>query len=135
MWPVRYLFALFLVAHGLVHALWVVRVPSEASGKPWPFTLSTSPILSPLGASESVLRPLGIALMGVAIAAFALSALGAAGVPILVSAWPAITLFASVVSIVLTILFWNPQFPVALLIDVMLIVTILGDWWPATLVK
>jgi hypothetical protein len=131
----RYLFALFLLAHGLVHGLWFVPTPADTSGKPWPFTLASSPVLSPLGVSESVLRPVGSALVIVVMAAFVLSALGAAGVPVLVSAWSTITLFAAAASIVVTIVFWNPQFPVALLIDAALIVTILGNWWPATLVK
>ena len=131
----RYLFAIFLFAHGMIHALWLVPPPGRTSGQPWPFTLATSPVLSPLGMTEAALRPLGAGLVAVVILAFTLSALGAAGVPGLVSAWTAITLFASVASVILTIVFWNPQLPIGLLIDVALIVTILGQWWPTTLVK
>jgi hypothetical protein len=131
----RYLFALFLLAHGLVHALWLVPTPPDKSRKAWPFTLATSPILSPLAVPESALRAGGAAATVVVMAAFVLSALGAAGIPGLAPAWTAITLFASIASIVLTFAFWNPQFPVALLIDAVLIVTILGNWWPVTLVR
>lgn len=131
----RYLFALFLLAHGLIHGLWLTPKPADNGGKPWPFDLSTSRLLSPMGASEPTLRVLGTGLVAIVVVAFVLSALGAAGVPGLVSAWAPITVFASVASIILTAVFWNPQLPIGVLIDVALIVSIIGNWWPATLVK
>jgi hypothetical protein len=131
----RYLLALVLLAHGMVHGLWLMPAPSDPIGKPWPFTLSTSPILSPLGVPASALRLLGSVGVYLVIAVFALSALGAAGVPGLVAIWKPVTLFASALSILLTVVFWNIQFPTSLIIDVALIVTILNNWWPATLVK
>ena len=130
----RYVFALFLLAHGLVHLLWVVPPPSETSGRPWPFTLDTSPVLSPFGTSPSTLVLIGRSLATVATVGFVLSALGAAGVPVLASAWAVVTICAAIVSIVVTGVFWNPQFPIGPLIDVALIVTALGHLWPATLV-
>jgi hypothetical protein len=131
----RYLFALFLLAHGMVHALWLAPAPAPAEGKqPWPFRLETSPVLTPRGVTGSALRSTGTALIVAVIVAFTLSALGAAGVNALVMPWPTITLIASVLSVVLTLLFWDPQLPAALIIDAVLILTILGNWWPANLV-
>jgi len=131
----RYVFAIFLFAHGMIHALWFAPAPEAAGKNPRPFTLATSPVLSPLGIAEPVLRPLGTALIVVPILAFTLSSLGAAGLPGLVSIWAGVTLFASTTSIVVTMIFWNPQLPIGLLIDAALIATILGNWWPTTLVK
>lgn len=131
----RYLLAMVLLAHGLVHGLWFVPAPKDSGEKEWPFTLATSPVLTPMGVPGAVLGPLGTVLVVIVMMAFTLSSLGAFGIPGLVSAWDPITLFASVASIVVTILFWNPQFPTSLAIDAVLILTILGNWWPATLVK
>jgi hypothetical protein len=129
-------FAAFVFVHGLVHASWLSPAPPAKEGGPaWPFDLTRSRLLSALGAPSEAIHPLGMGLVAMTLVAFALSALGAAGVPGFAGAWAGITTVASLASILLIVTFWNRWFPVGLLLDVALIVTAVGGWWPATLVR
>lgn len=132
----RYAFAAFLFVHGLIHASWLVPAPPATEGAlAWPFDLTRSRMLSALGVPDVAIRPLGVAFVPTTLVAFALSSLGAAGVPGFTAAWAGITVIASLASILLIVTFWNRWFPVGLLLDVALIATAIGGWWPASLVR
>jgi len=60
---------LFLIAHGLVHILYVVPEPAQEPGATeWPFNLESSWLLSNLG--EGMVRNIGIALLVVTVVGF-----------------------------------------------------------------
>jgi hypothetical protein len=106
---VRIVIGILLVAHGLVHLLYLAPdVPQFSLDRSW--------------LPEPARRPLGLALMAATVAAFVLLALAVWGVPGPSAAWPAITVLACLLSAGLLAVFWNVQIVFGLAIDVALIV-------------
>ena len=101
----RVVVGVLVVAHGLVHLLYLSPDVSE-------FSLDRSWLVP-----ESGRRPLGYVLIGAVILAFVLVALCVWQVPILTAAWPMLTMVAAAVSTLLLVAFWNGQLVVGLLIN------------------
>ena len=107
-----------LVAHGLVHLLYLVDDVPE-------FTLDRSWVVP-----DGVSRPVGLALIAVTIAGYVLVGLAVWGVPVLSGIWPALTILASVVSLVLLVAFWNTRLVFGVAIGIALIaVAVLRPEW------
>jgi hypothetical protein len=106
---VRIVGGALLVAHGLVHALYLAPDVRE-------FSLDESWVVP-----ATARRAVGVGLVVTTVAAFLLVGLAVWGVPGLSSSWPALTLVASVLSLVLLLAFWDSWLVVGLLIDVGLI--------------
>lgn len=115
---IRVIAGVLLLAHGLVHLLYLADDVPE-------FTLDNSWLVP-----DSSARPVALALMGATVAAFALLALAVWGVPGLEGAWPALAIAASLISLVLLIAFWSWALVFGVLIDVALITVALirPDW-------
>jgi hypothetical protein len=109
-----------LIAHGLVHLLWFAPNVDAA----WPFRLDRS-LLVP----EQARRPVGIALVALAVAAFALLGLAIWGIPGLVSMWPALAIAGALASLAMLIAFWDRQLIWGVGIDSVILV--LAVWRPA----
>lgn len=112
-----------LVAHGLVHLLYLVSdVPEFSLDQSW---------LVP----EAARRPLGLGLMAATVAAFALLALAVWVVPWLSAAWPVLTVAACLLSAVLLVLFWDIHLVFGLAIDVAIFaVTVTRPHWAQQLI-
>ena len=107
---VRIVTGILLLAHGLVHLLYLAPdVPEFSLARSW---------LVP----EAARRPLGLGMTAGAVAAFALLALAVWGVPGLSAAWPALTVVACLLSAVLLAVFWNTWLVFGLAIDIALVV-------------
>ncbi|MGZ5373492.1 MAG: hypothetical protein ACXWXJ_08745 [Aeromicrobium sp.] len=120
---VRVVTGILLLAHGLVHLLYLASDVRE-------FTLDRSWLVP-----ETARRPLGIGLMAATVAAFALLALAVWGVPGLSAAWPAVTMVATLLSALLLILFWNTWLALGLAIDLALMtIAVLRPHWAEQLV-
>lgn len=105
---VRIVTGVLLLAHGLVHLLYLAPdVPEFSLDQSW---------LVP----EAARRPLGLGLLVATVAAFALLALAAWGVPGLSAAWPAVTVVATLLSAALLVGFWDIRLVFGLAIDVAL---------------
>jgi hypothetical protein len=115
---IRALAGLLLIAHGLVHLLYLAPDVEE-------FTLDDSWIV---GANAR--RPVAYVLMTATVVAFALVGLAVWGVPLLSAIWPALMIAASVVSLVLLVLYWHPRLVFGVAIDLALIVlaVLRPDW-------
>lgn len=115
---VRILGGALVLAHGLVHLLYLANDASE-------FSLERSWL-----APESARRPLGLVLVAATVAAFAILALAVWGVPGLSTAWPVLTVVACLLSMALLILFWNTWLVFGLAIDIALLAAavIRPDW-------
>ena len=113
----RIVVAVLLIAHGLVHLLYLA--PDT------PFSLEKSWIVP-----EGSRRPVAYALMAATALAFVLVALAAWGVPGLSTAWPVVTSVAAGLSLVLLVAYWNVQLGLGIMIDVALIAAaiIRPDW-------
>ena len=105
---------LFLIAHGLVHLLYLVSKPEDES---YPFTLRESRLVP-----ETARRPLALSLIAAAIVFFALLGLAVWGVPGLSGAWPVLAVVAASSSLALLIAFWDAWLSIGVGIDLALIV-------------
>ena len=76
----RLVLAAFLLGHAAIHAGYLSPRPvATIGGPPWPFDLTHSWVLSPLGVAPETLRVLGFGLFALTLAAFALAAVAAVG--------------------------------------------------------
>ena len=117
---VRIVLGVLLVAHGLVHLLWLARSDNPA----WPFRLDRSWLVP-----EAIRKPVAVVLISLIVAGFALLGLAVWGVPGLTSIWPVLAIGAAVASLAALVLFWDRQLLWGVAIDVALIVVAL--WHPA----
>ena len=114
----RVVVGFLLVAHGLVHLLYLAEDVPE-------FTLDDSWLIP-----ESASRYVAVVLMWGTVAAFAFLGLAVWGVPGLVASWPAIAITASVLSLVLLAAFWNWALVFGVLIDLALIaIAVIRPGW------
>ncbi len=130
---VKILFALFLIAHGLVHAILAATpIPNDPEPKPGTFFTATSRswLLPQLGLSASAIQWIGIVLVVLATLGFVLAGLGVLGVPGLSTIWRMMTVISSCLSLLLLILFWHPWLVVGVLIDIGLLIALLWAKWP-----
>lgn len=107
---VRILCGALILAHGLVHLLYLAPDVAE-------FSLDRSWLVG-----EPLRRPLGLALMAGTVGAFVMVAFAVWGVPGLAAVWPAVTLVAGLLSAALLITYWNPYLVFGLALDAALVV-------------
>lgn len=105
----RIVVGVLLVAHGLVHLLYL------APGIP-EFSLDGSWLLS--GPAR---RPVAYVLMAATVIAFLVMTLAVWQVPGLDTAWPVLALVGAGLSTALLVLFWNGRLVLGLVIDALLI--------------
>jgi hypothetical protein len=96
---------LLLIAHGLVHLLYLAPDVTE-------FDPQRSWIVP-----TAARRPVSVALMVATVGAFALLGLAVWGVPVVRDAWPAIAVAASLCSLLLLGAFWNARLLFGVTID------------------
>jgi hypothetical protein len=123
--------AAVILAHGLIHALYLVPSPdppADGRGPRWPFDLGRSWLVVLAGARRG--RRIAIALVAVVIGTSVLAALATAGI-LPAAAWPALVTAAAAASLVLLLLAFDPQLLLGLGIDVVLLLVVLtGAWRP-----
>lgn len=129
-----YVFAVFLLVHGLIHLSWLVPRPLGA-GADWPFDVDRSSLLSVLRIPDATVHRLGSLFAASAVGIFAASALGAAGLPWLDLVWATVTLAGGIISGFLILAYWRRWFFFGLAVDVALVVIALTGAWPATLIR
>ena len=98
-----------LIAHGLVHLLYVADDVGE-------FTFDDSWLIS-----DGSARTVGLPLMWATVVAFGLVGMSVWGTPGLVSVWPMLAIAAALLSLVLLVLFWSWSLVFGVLIDVVVI--------------
>jgi hypothetical protein len=106
---IRIVVGVLLLAHGLVHLLYLARDVPE-------FSLASSWLVP-----ESARRPVALVLIVTTVAAFLLVALAIWGVPGLSRIWPALTIAAASFSLVLLVAYWNKMLILGVAIDLALI--------------
>lgn len=114
----RIVIGLLLIAHGLVHLLYLTEDVPE-------FSLEGSWLVP-----DSASRPVAMVLLWATIAAFTLLGLAVWGVPGLTSIWPALAIIGSALSLVLLIAFWSWSLIFGVLINVAIIaVAVIRPEW------
>jgi len=125
--------AIFLIAHGLVHAgLAAAPNPADQDSKPGAFftTPERSWLLPKSGLNTAAVQWIGIILVALATLGFVLAGLGVFGISGLTTIWRTVAVFSSCVSLVLLVLFWHPWLIVGVLIDIGILVALLWVKWP-----
>lgn len=124
---VRIVAGLFLIAHGLVHLLYLARRPEDAAST-YPFVPEERWLARPLGpsAARAVAGTLAVACAIV---------FGVSGIALLVNAdlWQPTAVAGSVVSLVLMLLFFHPWLLLGIAIDVAIVASVLSWHVPASL--
>lgn len=106
---VRLVAGVLLLAHGLVHLLYLAPDVTE-------FSTQRSWVVP-----EPARRPVALALMATTIAASAALALAVWGVPGIATAWPVLAVLAGALSLVLLVAYWDSRLVLGLVIDAALI--------------
>jgi hypothetical protein len=105
----RIVIGFLLIAHGLVHLLYLTDdVPEFSLEGSWLITASTS-------------RSVALVLMWATIVAFTLVGLAVWDVPGLTSVWPALAIVGSALSLLLLVAFWSWSLVFGVLINVAII--------------
>ncbi len=124
----RVVLGLFLVAHGLVHLMYVVPEPAQSpGGTEWPFHADRSWALSTVGLGTGALQATAVALMALTIAGFTV-----AGIALLANLgwWTGTAIAAAAASSALLALYLHPLLVLGLAINAFVLsVTVLE--WPA----
>ena len=121
------LFGLFLVAHGLVHGLFVVPRPPDA-GPSWPFDPSESWLLNRLGVEPDPARAIAAGLVAVTVVAFIVTAFTVIG--ILPADWLQVLAIASAsVSLILLGTFFHPWLVIGVAIDAAIVWAVGLNGW------
>jgi hypothetical protein len=125
----KLLFGLFLVAHGLVHVLFMIPRPPDA-GTSWPFDPSESWLLNRLGVEPDVALAIAAGLAVVTVVAFIVMALTVIG--ILPADWlRPIAIASASVSLILLGIFFHPWLVIGIGIDAAILWAIgLNAWIP-----
>ncbi|HEY3384756.1 MAG TPA: hypothetical protein VGK32_23590 [Vicinamibacterales bacterium] len=126
--------ALFLAAHGRVHASYAQQPAAPKPGAPaWPFYLDHSWLLTPLGIDATGTRLVGFVLLGAVVAGYAVAALAVVGIA--PAGWFApVVVGASALSAVMIALFFTPWIVFGFAIDAALIVAVVAaDWRPGAI--
>ncbi len=115
---IRVAIGVLLVAHGLVHLLFVANDVPE-------FTFENSWLLP-----DTAERTTGLALMAATIGAFALAGLAVWGVPGLAGNWSGLTIVGAVLSLALLVTFWHTQmaFGVAINLTLIALAVLRPEW-------
>ena len=115
---VRIVVGVLLLAHGLVHLLYLAPEVDA-------FAIESGRL------PEQWRHPVALVLLTATILGFSLVALSTWGVPGLASSWPALTLVAAALSALMLVVFWDRQLIFGLAIDAALIAV--AVWQPAWL--
>lgn len=124
------LVGLFLLAHGLIHLSYLAPAPSPGAGRPeWPFDMANSWLVTHLGMSVDLIRPLGTLL--VVMVAVTLGAAGLATLGILVPEewWKPLVIVGAVLSAVTLAILFHPWIVLGIVIDVVLLYLVVVQGW------
>ncbi len=129
----RWLLAGLLIAHGLVHVLYLVPQPGSAAGPEWPFDLARAWPVSVAGVDPGVARAIAIALIAAVVVGFVLAGSSTVGLGVPVGWWPALVAVSAALSLLLLTLFFDPQLLPGVVLDLALLWLALFSSWRPTL--
>lgn len=126
----KFVLALFLAAHGLIHGSFISPAPPRtASGPEWPFELTRSWLVTGLQLDPALVRPLGTGLALASAGLLVMAGLATAGWLVPTGWWTGLTLAGAVTSLVTLLLFFHPWLVLGVLIDVVLLWSVIGAGW------
>lgn len=127
--PLKLLLTAFFMAHAAIHFGFISPAPAPAAGAPtWPFDLTRSWLLTPLGMDASVTRTLGVGLLLVLALGYVAATLVMMGV-LPERLFAAGIIVGGSASLLLLALFFHPWLVLGVAIDVALLYLVLGTSW------
>ncbi len=131
----RILIGLFLIAHGLVHAV-LAAVPLPEAGKPrtpffpswWRTAVDSRWPMMRLGVPAETARSNGYAMWVVQLICFVLAGLGLLGVPGLDALWGDFAVFSAIFSLMFLGFYWHPWLIIGVVIDLVILAGYIMDW-------
>ena len=128
-----WLLAAVLIGHGVVHTMFAISPAATAGGPEWPFDIAKSWAVTGAGLDLNVVRAVGAVLIVIVAGGFALAALSTVGLVVPAGWWPAAVGGSAVTSVVVLVLFFNPQLVLGIGIDAVLLWAVATSVWaPAT---
>ena len=127
-----WLFAAFLVGHGLVQVMFLVPTPTDGattSGVANPFDIAKSWPVTGAGLDVTVVRPIAVTLITVVVLGFGLAALSTVGVLVPTGWWQGLVLGSTAASIILLAAFLSPGLILGIAIDAVLLWLVLASVW------
>lgn len=125
------LFALSLIAHGLVHAgLAAAPAPKDPDPKPGQFFIASgrSRLLESLRIEPSMIRSLAWTLVSMITVGFVLAGLGLLILPSVSYIWLGTAFGSAALSIILLVVFWHPWLVVGVVLDVAILAVLVSRW-------
>jgi hypothetical protein len=128
----KWLLAGLLLAHGWVHVMFVFPAPETATatagGLAYPFDMGRSWLIS-AGAEPGMIRSLGIVVMALTLAGFALAALATMGWLVPAGWWAGLVLASAAASSLMLVIFFSPALLLGFAINAALWVLVLASVW------
>ena len=126
----KLLLGFFLLAHGLVHALYFTPPPPRtADGPEWPFEMQRSWLVTGAGLDPALARAAGTALIVLTVALLVLAALATVGWIVPTAWWPVAALAGAIASAAVLLIFFHPWIVLGLVIDLAIGWAILVAGW------
>lgn len=130
-----WLFAAFLMGHGLVHFMFVVPQPATAGqtagGMDFPFDATKSWLVSAHILDLALVRPVVIGLVAVVVVGYSLAALATVGILVPASWWSVLVVVATSASAALMVVSLSPGLVLGIAIDLVLLwLAIVAAWSP-----
>ncbi len=132
----RTIFAIFLIAHGLVTmSLSTVPVPVPgALHTPyfpawWRNNVDSTWPASRLGLPDGLVRTAGWILWMAALVLFATAGAGLLGIPGLNAVWQIMAAVGAIISLVLLALYWHPWLFIGVLLNIGILVGVFAGWF------
>ncbi len=122
------IFGIFLIAHGLVHAILASAPrPDVVNAAPFSFWSRPSWLLAGLG--QSVNRPLSTLLWAGSTLLFVAAGLAVLGLPGMRPMWQSLATVSAVTSLLLLSLYWHPWLVIGVILDAAIILALIAFEW------
>lgn len=131
MTPGPWLFAAFLLGHGLVHVMFAAPAPAPApaGGMEYPFDIGRSWLVTGRFLDREVIRVLVLALVALTVAIYALTALATLNFVVPNGLWAPLLITATTGSVALMVIGLTPALSLGIVIDVVLFAIALSNVW------
>ena len=118
--------ALFLILHGLVHAILAMVPNPEAPGSGFATFFSRSWLLGNLGLPESAVRTIALILAAIATIGFVATGLG---ILVPFAWWRPLAMASAAVSLLFLIIYWNSYLIIGVAIDILILAALIFTNW------
>lgn len=128
---VKIVVALFLMLHGLVHAILAMVPDPDVADSGFATFFSRSWLLGKIGLPESAIRTIALILAATATIGFVAAGLGLLGILVPFAWWRPLAITSAAVSLLFLLIYWNSYLIVGIAIDILILaVLIFTNWTP-----